>query len=119
MEKLKRFIHIGPIISMTIIKSITLMTLYLNSMWWPPQASVGAFINQTLFLVLSALTFFNFIMASLVGPGHLPLKWRPQHKDDEKYLQFCKFCEGFKAPRSHHCQRCHRCVIKMDHHCPW
>lgn len=54
------------------------MTLYMNSMWWPPQRSLGGFINQTIFLILSALTVFNFVMASLVGPGQLPLKWRPK-----------------------------------------
>lgn len=34
-------------------------------------------------------------------------------------LQFCSVCEGYKAPRSHHCRKCERCVMKMDHHCPW
>ncbi|CAG0921173.1 unnamed protein product, partial [Notodromas monacha] len=32
-------------------------------------------------------------------------------------LQFCEVCKGYKAPRSHHCRK--RCVMKMDHHCPW
>jgi hypothetical protein len=31
----------------------------------------------------------------------------------------CFSCEGFKAPRAHHCRKCERCVLKMDHHCPW
>ncbi|XP_063704465.1 palmitoyltransferase ZDHHC6 [Culicoides brevitarsis] len=115
----RRFLHFGPIIAISIIKSITFTTLYMNSMWWPPQQSLGGFINQTIFLMLSALTVFNFVMASLIGPGQLPLKWRPKNKEDEKFLQYCDFCEGFKAPRSHHCQRCERCIIKMDHHCPW
>lgn len=35
------------------------------------------------------------------------------------YLQYCSVCEGYKAPRSHHCRKCGRCVMKMDHHCPW
>uniref|UniRef100_A0A336M3M7 Palmitoyltransferase n=2 Tax=Culicoides sonorensis TaxID=179676 RepID=A0A336M3M7_CULSO len=115
----RRFLHFGPIIAISIINSITFTSLYMNSMWWPPQRSIGGFINQTIFLMLSALTVFNFVMASLIGPGQLPLKWRPKDKEAEKYLQYCNFCEGFKAPRSHHCQRCERCIIKMDHHCPW
>lgn len=54
------------------------MTLYMNSMWWPPNRSLPAFINQTIFLMLSALTIFNFIMASLSGPRFLPLGWKPK-----------------------------------------
>lgn len=42
-----------------------------------------------------------------------------QVKKYESCLQYCKVCEGFKAPRSHHCRKCGRCVLKMDHHCPW
>lgn len=33
--------------------------------------------------------------------------------------RFCKSWNVFKPPRSHHCSSCGRCVLKMDHHCPW
>ncbi|KAK6633556.1 hypothetical protein RUM44_004163 [Polyplax serrata] len=53
------------------------------------------------------------------GPGYLPKRWRPDEEENTKYLQFCNICLGYKAPRSHHCKKCDRCVLKMDHHCPW
>ena len=43
-----------------------------------------------------------------MGPGNLPLKWSPSNPKDKKCLQECKLCEGYKAPRAHHCRQCKR-----------
>ncbi|KAI8943074.1 hypothetical protein NX059_001107 [Plenodomus lindquistii] len=34
-------------------------------------------------------------------------------------LRFCNKCQSKKPDRAHHCSSCKRCVLKMDHHCPW
>ncbi|KAI2622125.1 palmitoyltransferase PFA3 [Hypomontagnella submonticulosa] len=34
-------------------------------------------------------------------------------------MRFCKKCHARKPDRAHHCSTCRRCVLKMDHHCPW
>lgn len=34
-------------------------------------------------------------------------------------MRFCKKCQARKPDRAHHCSTCRRCVLKMDHHCPW
>ncbi|KOS17104.1 Palmitoyltransferase PFA3 [Escovopsis weberi] len=34
-------------------------------------------------------------------------------------VRFCKKCQARKPDRAHHCSTCRRCVLKMDHHCPW
>ncbi|ETK85385.1 hypothetical protein L915_09790 [Phytophthora nicotianae] len=31
----------------------------------------------------------------------------------------CRRCKLLKPFRAHHCSFCNRCVLKMDHHCPW
>lgn len=36
-----------------------------------------------------------------------------------KFKKYCKKCEAFKPARAHHCSICMRCIVKMDHHCPW
>lgn len=37
----------------------------------------------------------------------------------QRVRKFCRRCNAFKPPRAHHCSICRRCIIKMDHHCPW
>lgn len=34
-------------------------------------------------------------------------------------IRYCKKCQCKKPDRAHHCSTCKRCVLKMDHHCPW
>lgn len=31
----------------------------------------------------------------------------------------CKKCITPKPARTHHCSICDKCILKMDHHCPW
>ncbi|KAI9248740.1 DHHC palmitoyltransferase-domain-containing protein [Sporodiniella umbellata] len=33
--------------------------------------------------------------------------------------RFCQKCKLEKFDRTHHCRQCGKCVLKMDHHCPW
>jgi len=32
---------------------------------------------------------------------------------------YCDKCKMSRPLRSHHCRRCGRCVLRLDHHCPW
>ena len=33
--------------------------------------------------------------------------------------KWCRICWAPKPDRTHHCSSCGRCVLRMDHHCPW
>ncbi|KAK3822421.1 MAG: DHHC palmitoyltransferase-domain-containing protein [Linnemannia elongata] len=33
--------------------------------------------------------------------------------------RWCNVCKIIKPDRCHHCSECNRCVLRMDHHCPW
>jgi len=44
----------------------------------------------------------------------------PQPDDDFSGPgRWCHKCWAPKPERTHHCSQCGRCVLKMDHHCPW
>ena len=136
LAELKRIFHWGPLIALFIINCITLTTLYITSMWLPATDSILAIFNHLIFVMLVGLTMYNFFCAACLGPGelkkysrlslnsylvssgHVPLNWQPKVSHRSK-LQFCTICKGYKAPRAHHCRKCGRCVLKMDHHCPW
>ncbi|CAK9820761.1 Palmitoyltransferase ZDHHC6 [Anthophora plagiata] len=119
VNPIKKVCHWSPLTALGIIKIITLMTIHCSRQWSPPQESFFGAVNFILFFCLSGSTLFHFISAIYEGPGYLPLKWMPEKLTDTQYLQYCAVCEGYKAPRSHHCRKCGRCVMKMDHHCPW
>jgi hypothetical protein len=39
--------------------------------------------------------------------------------DERQWKDFCIKCSSPRPPRARHCRVCNRCVLKMDHHCPW
>jgi len=44
------------------------------------------------------------------------------HPPPDEYMQpgkWCRICWKPKPERAHHCSQCGRCILKMDHHCPW
>ncbi|CAO3592788.1 unnamed protein product [Absidia cylindrospora] len=89
----------------------------------------GATLHTALILipfnVFVIMVYINYALTCLTDPGTVPPNWIPlqQHHLEVKRSthtpRFCKSCNNYKPPRSHHCSSCGQCVLKMDHHCPW
>ncbi|ANQ08281.1 Palmitoyltransferase [Plasmodium coatneyi] len=77
--------------------------------------------------------YWSFIKFSFNNPGYVDTTWEANAEENNipiekrkirnytpnKYT-ICDKCNFLVRPeRAHHCRSCKRCVLKMDHHCPW
>ncbi|XP_047126260.1 palmitoyltransferase ZDHHC20-B isoform X1 [Hydra vulgaris] len=96
-----------------------------------------------LFFVMFMYSYWKSILSS---PGFVPSQFFFSKEDLERYensenpqdvvneiakglpvvtwavansARYCGNCYVVKPDRSHHCTMCGRCILKMDHHCPW
>ncbi|XP_066478262.1 palmitoyltransferase ZDHHC6 isoform X1 [Tiliqua scincoides] len=119
LHELKRLCHWGPIIALSVIAICSVMAVIDAVLWYWPLDTTGGSINFIMLINWTVMILYNYFNAMFVGPGYVPIGWKPENSKDCTYLQYCKICQSYKAPRSHHCRKCNRCVMKMDHHCPW
>jgi len=70
-----------------------------------------------LFYFCSLMTVICHTMSMYQDPG--TLDYKQVSKLSKKQKNFCKKCNKDRPMRTHHCSICGRCIMKMDHHCPW
>ena len=108
------------------------MTSYSIIVPWLGMHNVSGVVNLVVFNLIAMLAVISHFRAMTTDPGSVPNCAIPLTSDAEefdyeaqdkvkgtKYKKFCKRCNAFKPRRAHHCSVCKRCIIKMDHHCPW
>ena len=87
------------------------------------------------FYFCAIMVFICHIKAMFTSPGFVYEGWDNDFKsiyddNNEKNRQlkilspydkklFCQKCSMKRPSRAHHCKICNKCVLKMDHHCPW
>ncbi|EGC34349.1 hypothetical protein DICPUDRAFT_35158 [Dictyostelium purpureum] len=94
--------------------------------------SINMLMDLSVSLFLTFNIYFNYYKAISVPAGYptfpsvnVGIKCLIGDEADESLItsnirwNFCKKCSKPKPPRTHHCSVCNRCILKMDHHCPW
>ncbi|CAM9554019.1 unnamed protein product [Chrysoparadoxa australica] len=79
-------------------------------------------VHTALYTLLSAMALWSHARTAFSDPGAVPKGAQPILDTDaveEMKQPRCSACDAFKPPRAHHCRVCCRCIVRMDHHCPW
>lgn len=124
------------------IHIFSLCTIWYNLIQYSIAAQI---IFGVLYVPAAAMALANLFMAWSTNPGAVPIGARPLQStsDDEdeendlaaplkanaklerskvkqRGIRRCRKCNGnYKPPRSHHDSVTGRCIVKMDHFCPW
>ncbi|CAM9139849.1 unnamed protein product [Scytosiphon promiscuus] len=80
--------------------------------------------NAIIYTFLTVMAVWCHLKTMLSEPGVVPRAALPLRDESEDGAvaanhTLCGRCESYKPTRAHHCRLCGRCVVRMDHHCPW
>lgn len=97
---LMRTFHWGPMLSMSIIISMTaaMMTTKLN------------LLLTHSFMLSMCIVLYNMWCATFIGPGVLSKEMEEQTKREEGVIQ---------KSTTRFCRRCQKYILARHHHCPW
>ncbi|KAH6601842.1 hypothetical protein BASA61_001735 [Batrachochytrium salamandrivorans] len=102
-----------------------------------PLTTLSRMLHLTFFLYVLYASLFHYVACVVINPGKTHeglyelllvgefISNDPQDQTDPTSLSSkpierrCRKCEFPKPARAHHCTICKRCIMKMDHHCPW
>ena len=118
LSTFRRMRHWGALTTLLIIFIINCSTWYTGIILLYHTPSNFQYYNLLVFCIWNILIITAYVH-SVRGPGYVERGWKPERESDAEHLLFCKKCKSYKPPRTHHCSDCDRCVLKMDHHCPW
>lgn len=110
---------------------LVLVFFYLRGLGSPILFTTHLLVTYT----LTSMAFCSLIVCIARDPGPVTLDEAAAAAGDEDMeltealmpppeyttngTRWCRKCWAPKPERTHHCSICGRCVLKMDHHCPW
>lgn len=105
---------LGPILVLCLLSLVILSTYEFYTVLFPYMiihvGKIWAYFQSILIAWTVSNILFNYFMSIFIGPGFTY---------NFPGIDKCPKCELSKPLRAHHCSICTKCVLKMDHHCPW
>lgn len=88
---------------------------------------IPGLILEFIYSFLLLMMCWSFLFAVTLDAGTVPRHFLNEqnheqltlHRKENGRLRICQHCRIIKPDRTHHCRVCKRCILKMDHHCPW
>lgn len=80
LHELKRICHWGPIIAISVITVCSSMAVIDSVLWYWPLDTPGGSINFIMLINWTVLILYNYFNAMFVGPGYVPIGWKPVRK---------------------------------------
>ena len=104
-----------------------------SDVWSHGAGALTPAVHLPLFVAVGALASGSHLRAMLSDPGAVPKCAAPLARDGERARLaasaasgyrtrakgWCHRCASYKPPRAHHDSVTNRCIVKMDHYCPW
>ncbi len=116
-----KVLHVLPIIPVYLIVFIVVYAFNTEVVYDKRGVTFWKVIVVPLFEMFAFMTVACHLRAWFIDPGKIDEDRviREGEYQPDKAEFFCKKCSIKRPERAHHCKTCKRCVLKMDHHCPW
>ncbi|CAD8151134.1 unnamed protein product [Paramecium octaurelia] len=115
----KKLEIIGRKLVVVLAASVYSIHYWINfNLWITEELNLLLYIHMIALNIVFLMLFWCFIVMLIIDPG------KPKIVDEYNQSPFskkvyCEKCKCQKPERCHHCSICDRCVLQMDHHCPW
>ena len=77
LHEVRRLCHWGPVVALSVIAMCSSMAVLDSIIWYWPLDTTGGSINFIMLINWSVLILYNYFNAMFLGPGRIPLEWKP------------------------------------------